>query len=59
MAVNVAGLASVLCFYAVILAAGVWAAWRQRKHGPDTTESIMLARRNLNVFVGVLTMTGK
>ena len=59
MAVNTIGIAAVTGFYLVILGAGIWAAWRQRRTGPATAESIMLARRNISLFVGVLTTTGK
>ena len=62
MAVNAAGIAAVAVFYLVILFVGMLAAWKQRKAGRGTSnpeENIMLAKRDLGLFVGVLTMTGK
>lgn len=62
MAVNAAGIAAVAVFYFVILLVGMFAAWKQRKDGRGSAnpeESIMLAKRDLGLFVGVLTMTGK
>ena len=71
MAVNEAGIAAVALFYLVILFVGIAAAWRQRKRNnnlvsitssPDDDdqpqETIMLAKRELSLFVGILTMTG-
>nr|XP_045610008.1 high-affinity choline transporter 1-like [Procambarus clarkii] len=54
--VNVPGLAGIVVFYAVILAIGVWAAWRRRKQRVDS-EEVMLAGRSIGPLVGVLTMT--
>ncbi len=62
MSVNAAGIAAVAVFYLVILVVGMLAAWKQRKAGRGTNnpeENIMLAKRDLGLFVGVLTMTGK
>ena len=59
MAVNLAGVGAVATFYLVILAAGIWAAWKQRRNGSATAESIMLARRDISLFMGILTMTGE
>ena len=62
MTVNAAGIAAVAVFYLIILLVGMLAAWKQRKAGRGTAspeESIMLAKRDLGLFVGVLTMTGK
>ena len=52
--VNVGGVVSVVVFYLVILAAGLWAA-RRRKEGE---EEAILAGRNIGIFVGIFTMTG-
>ncbi|XP_046455618.1 high-affinity choline transporter 1-like [Daphnia pulex] len=60
MVVNTAGIAAVAVFYLVILFVGMLAAWKQRKAGRGTSnpeENIMLAKRDLGLFVGVLTMT--
>lgn len=63
MAVNIVGISAVCVFYLIVLAVGVYAAWRQKKSlvgqtGGRPEETIMLAKRNLGMFVGVLTMTG-
>lgn len=60
MIINTAGIAAVAVFYLVILFVGMLAAWKQRKAGRGTSspeENIMLAKRDLGLFVGVLTMT--
>lgn len=62
MTVNTVGIAAVAVFYLVILFVGMLAAWKQRKDGRGSSspeENIMLAKRDLGLFVGVLTMTGK
>lgn len=56
---NVSGLVSIIVFYLVVLAVGVWAGWKQRREnaGKETDqEEVMLAGRNIGLFVGVLTM---
>lgn len=60
MAINVGGLVSIIVFYLVILAVGIWAGWKHgKKDKKETgTESVMLAGRNMGVFVGIMTMTG-
>jgi high affinity choline transporter 7 len=61
MAINVGGLVSIIVFYLVILAVGIWAGWRHGKKNQKEatgTESVMLAGRNMGVFVGIMTMTG-
>lgn len=58
--VNVAGLVSIVLFYSIVLAIGVWAGWQQRKAGAKADqETVMLAGRNLGLFVGILTMGGR
>ncbi|XP_037069019.1 high-affinity choline transporter 1-like [Pollicipes pollicipes] len=56
---NWAGLAGILVFYLLILAVGLWAAWRRKKSLESSADSdeVMLAGRNIGVFVGILTMT--
>lgn len=51
------GLVAIIVFYLVILGIGLWAAWRRK--GEASTEEVMLAGRDIGVFVGILTMTGK
>ena len=58
--VNVWGLVSIIVFYLVVLFIGIWAGWKQRKTQTQTDqETVMLAGRNIGLFVGVLTMGGK
>jgi high affinity choline transporter 7 len=62
MTVNVAGVVSVVLFYILILAVGIWAGRKKTPHaeGDDPeleSEEVMLAGRNIGVFVGVFTMT--
>ena len=58
MAVNTAGIFAVAVFYLIILLVGVFAAWKQRRSPGQSQETIMLAKRNIGMFVGVLTVTG-
>ena len=62
MAINLVGISSVGVFYLLVLMVGVYGAWKQKKssagHNSEKPEEIMLAKRNLGIFVGVLTMTG-
>ena len=63
--INVAGLISIIVFYLVVLLIGLWAGWKQRKvaknQGRSATseEEVMLAGRDIGLFVGILTMGGK
>lgn len=55
---NIAGLVSVLVFYVVILAIGVYASWRAKAmETGHKSEDVMLAGRNIGLVVGVFTMT--
>jgi len=57
MGINIPGLISIIIFYLVVLLIGIWAGWRQRKSSETTDqETVMLAGRNIGLFVGVLTM---
>ena len=59
MGINIPGLISIIIFYLVVLLIGIWAGWRQRKSTETTDqETVMLAGRNIGLFVGVLTMGG-
>lgn len=58
---NVVGLISIIVFYIAVLLVGVWAGWRQRKivkneGRTQDQEEVMLAGRNIGLFVGILTM---
>ncbi|XP_042226481.1 high-affinity choline transporter 1-like isoform X2 [Homarus americanus] len=52
---NVPGLVAIILFYLVILGIGLWSAWRRRD--ASGTEEVMLAGRDIGMFVGMLTMT--
>jgi len=62
MGINVPGLISVIVFYLIILAVGLWAAWKTKKkeddEAGDSSETIMVAGRDIGLFVGSFTMTG-
>ncbi|XP_064458526.1 high-affinity choline transporter 1-like [Ornithodoros turicata] len=59
MAVNIAGVLSVVVFYIIILVVGIWAGRKSKKTGsePGDADEVMLAGRNIGVFVGIFTMT--
>ncbi|XP_056273103.1 high affinity choline transporter 1-like [Pseudoliparis swirei] len=61
MAVNVPGLVAVVVFYIVILAIGIWASRKSKKVEKTCTgaksEVAIVGGRNINVLVGVFTMT--
>ncbi|XP_037521023.1 high-affinity choline transporter 1 [Rhipicephalus sanguineus] len=59
MAINIAGVVSVVIFYIIILAVGIWAGRKSKKTGndPGDADEVMLAGRNIGVFVGIFTMT--
>ncbi|XP_032780795.2 high-affinity choline transporter 1 isoform X1 [Daphnia magna] len=65
MNVNIGGVISVALFYCLILAVGIWVGWKQKRKfermrvvsGANRSENIMLAGRDMGLFVGVLTMT--
>jgi len=51
----VGGLSAIIVFYLVILVVGAWAGWTRRGN-EVTQEQVLLAGRDLGLFVGVLTM---
>lgn len=55
--INIAGIISIILFYILILAVGIWAG-RKKESGNDSEEEVMLAGRNIGLFVGIFTMTG-
>ncbi|XP_035521723.1 high affinity choline transporter 1-like isoform X2 [Morone saxatilis] len=61
MAVNVPGLVAVVVFYIVILVIGIWASRKSKKvektFAGSKSEVTMVGGRNINVLVGVFTMT--
>lgn len=56
--INIAGVVSIVLFYILILAVGIWAG-RKKESGNDSEEEVMLAGRSIGLFVGIFTMTGK
>ncbi|XP_059489037.1 high-affinity choline transporter 1 [Neocloeon triangulifer] len=54
--INIAGVVSIVLFYVLILAVGIWAG-RKKEHGNDSEEEVMLAGRSIGLFVGIFTMT--
>lgn len=60
--INWTGVVSIVVFYLAVLAVGIWAGWKQRRAARDAgrdlgnQEDVMLAGRNVGLFVGVLTM---
>ena len=60
MAIHMEGLVAIAVFYMLILAVGIWAAWKNKHsgEGTDRSESIMVGGRDIGLFVGGFTMTG-
>ncbi|KAJ0177550.1 hypothetical protein K1T71_006423 [Dendrolimus kikuchii] len=54
--INIAGVISIILFYVLILAVGIWAG-RKKPKGDDSEEEVMLAGRSIGLFVGIFTMT--
>ena len=62
---NIPGLISIIVFYLLILAVGIWAA-RKKKNIDDNgnlsdselQDEVILAGRSIGCFVGTFTMTG-
>ncbi|VEN58227.1 unnamed protein product [Callosobruchus maculatus] len=54
--INIAGVISIILFYILILGVGIWAG-RKKEEGNDSEEEVMLAGRNIGLFVGIFTMT--
>lgn len=54
---------AIALFYLLILFVGIWAAWKNKTSGvgdgTDRSESIMVGGRDIGLFVGGFTMTGK
>ncbi|KAJ8337327.1 hypothetical protein SKAU_G00385470 [Synaphobranchus kaupii] len=61
MAVNIPGLIAVAVFYMIILATGIWASRKakqeEKKSTGTGTEVTLVAGRNINIIVGIFTMT--
>jgi high affinity choline transporter 7 len=59
MTVNVGGIISIVIFYLIILLVGIWASRKRSNGKASETEEVMLAGRNIGIFVGIFTMTGE
>lgn len=64
MGVNAGGLVSIIIFYVLILLVGIFAAWYKKRQNQNRgsqaaseSEELMLAGRDIGVFVGIFTMT--
>jgi len=55
LGIDVLGLVSIIIFYIAVLGVGIWASWRTRKQ-EQNQEQVMLAGRDIGLFVGMLTM---
>ncbi len=58
--INVLGLSALVVFYGLILTIGILAAWlktRKRINGGGS-DTVIVAGRDIGLFVGVFTMTG-
>ena len=63
MALNIPGIIVMAGFYLLILGTGIWASMRskkqERKCSGDGMEFTLLAGRNINLLVGIFTLTGE
>ncbi|XP_009504162.2 high affinity choline transporter 1 [Phalacrocorax carbo] len=59
MALNVPGLVSLIVFFTLTLATGIWASWKSKKdqQNRNPTEMAIVGGRNINVFIGLFTAT--
>jgi len=55
LGVDVIGLVAIIIFYMAVLGVGIWASWKTRKE-EQNQEQVMLAGRDIGLFVGMLTM---
>lgn len=55
--INIGGIVAIVVFYLLILIVGIWAA-KKKGNGSESEEEVMLAGRNIGLFVGIFTMTG-
>uniref|UniRef100_UPI0037E89AD8 high-affinity choline transporter 1-like n=1 Tax=Semicossyphus pulcher TaxID=241346 RepID=UPI0037E89AD8 len=61
MAVNIPGVITMVLFYLLVLGTGIWASFKskreQKKSAASGMEMALLGNRNINVVVGIFTMT--
>ena len=50
--INILGIFSIIVFYLLILGVGMWAASKKGGDDLDQEEEVMLAGRNIGMFVG-------
>lgn len=59
MAVNILVLVSIVVFYVLITAVGIWAARATRHRGASKPADTLIAgKRDIGILVGVCTVTG-
>ena len=61
MTINIPGLVSIIVFYLLILAIGLYGAWKKRQKGKKSqneNERAMVGERDFGLFVLGFTMTG-
>jgi len=51
------GLAIILAFYLLVAGVGVWAGWKNRDKGKSAKNGYVVGGRDINMFVGIFTMT--
>ena len=51
------GIAGIVVFYVLILAVGLWAS--RKSKGDSDPDSVLVASRDMSLFVGVWTTAGK
>lgn len=61
MALNIPGLVSLSVFFMLTLATGIWASRKSKadQQNRNSAEMAIVGGRNINVFVGLFTATGK
>ncbi|KAK6170129.1 hypothetical protein SNE40_018598 [Patella caerulea] len=57
MAIHIPGLIAIIIFYLLILGIGIWASRKNKSNSKADSEDMMLAGRNIGIFVGIFTMT--
>ncbi|XP_006134463.1 high-affinity choline transporter 1-like [Pelodiscus sinensis] len=59
MALNIPGLVTLIVFYAITLAIGIWASWKSKKEQKNgkPSEMAIVGGRNMNFFIGLFTAT--
>lgn len=58
MTAYVTGAAGTVAFYATVLCVGVWAAAIKRRKSPGGLDNLILANRDLGLYLGVISLVG-